>query len=194
MDPGYDALYLKGNQPIAFYSILDNKQLSIQGLGPFDEEKIVKIGFDAEQEGLEMTLELDRKEGLLKDQELLLFDKENGILHDLNIIFLYLQIQREGIFQERFDLLFNSAVLGLDDDDLVEDIKVYIKDQYLIIEAQNLIEQIKVYDALGRLVHKEILQSTYSELNLDRIKMGGFFIVELVDGEGKTLTRKMIKY
>ncbi len=73
MDSGYDALYLKGNQPIAFYSILDNKQLSIQGLGPFDEQKIVRIGFDAEQEGLEMTLELYRKEGLLRDQDIVTF-------------------------------------------------------------------------------------------------------------------------
>ena len=75
MDSGYDALYLRGNQPIAFYSVLDDKKLSIQGLGSFSDDKQVKIGFDAEMEGLEMTIDLGRKEGVLKEQDILLFDR-----------------------------------------------------------------------------------------------------------------------
>ena len=43
MDSGYDALYLRGNQPIAFYSVLDNKKLAIQGLGTFNDQKIVNL-------------------------------------------------------------------------------------------------------------------------------------------------------
>lgn len=194
MDYGYDAIYLKGSQPIGFYSLLDSKQLSIQGLGPFDEEKVIQIGFDAALEGIEMTLEIDRMEGLLTDQDILLFDNENGKLHDLNTSPYIFNYNGKGTFSDRFSLLFNSAVLGIDEDIIPEAVKIYMKDQYLIIEAQHLVEQIKVYDALGRLVLKKQPRSAYNELNLDRIKTGGFFIVELVDSEGKALTRKMIKY
>ena len=141
-----------------------------------------------------MTLEINRKEGLLKDREILLFDKENGNLHDLNTSAYSFTYNGKGVFKDRFSLLFNSAVLGLDEDVMAEDIKIYLKDQYLIIEAQNLIEHIKVFDALGRLIRKDRPQSAYNELNLDRIKTGGFFIVELVDDKGKTFTKKMIKY
>ena len=141
-----------------------------------------------------MKIELSRKEGLLRDQDILLLDDDNGILHDLNLSPYDFTYEDTGSFQDRFSLLFNSAVLGLDEDAITQDVKVYMKDQNLIIHAQNIIEQIKVYDALGRLVHKEQTQSDYFELNLDRIKMGGFFIIELVDNEGKTITRKMVKY
>ena len=194
MDSGYDALYLRGNQPIAFYSVLDDKKLSIQGLGSFSDDKQVKIGFDAEMEGLEMTIDLGRKEGVLKEQDILLFDHYNDVLHDLNTSPYTFKYDGKGQFKDRFSLLFNSSTLGLDEGTIVEEVKVFVKDQYLIIDAQNLIEQVKIYDTLGRLILKKQPQSVYSEFNLDRIKTGGFFIVELTDESGKTLNRKMIKY
>ncbi len=92
---------------------------------------------------------------------MLLLDKDHGILHDLNTS-SYTFTYEGRIFQDRFNLVFNSAVLGLDEDAIVEDVKVYMKDQNLIVEAQDLIEQIKVYDALGRLVRKEQPQSAYT--------------------------------
>ena len=141
-----------------------------------------------------MKIELSRKEGLFRDQDILLLDNDNGILHDLNLSPYNFTYEGKGSFEDRFSLLFNSVVLGLDEDTVAQDVKVYMKEQHLIIDAQDLIEQIKVYDALGRLILKEQTLADYFELNLDRIKMGGFFIVELVDAEGKTLTRKMVKY
>jgi secreted PhoX family phosphatase len=194
MDSGYDALYLKGSQPISFYSVLKDKKLTIQGFGPFNDQKMVNLGFDADVEGLEMTIELSRKEGLLRDQDILLLDNDNGMVHDLNSSPYTFKYEGKGSFDDRFSLAFNSTVLGLDDDINVQDVKVYMKDQYLIVDTQDPIEQIKVYDALGRLLLKQQTQSAYNELNLDRIKMGGFFIVELVDATGKTLTKKMVKY
>ncbi len=194
MDSGYDALYLSGNQPIAFYSVLDDKKLAIQGLGPFDDQKVVDLGFDAEKEGLEMKIELSRKEGLLRGQDILLRDNANEMVHDLNSSPYIFKYDGKGSFKQRFSLLFNSTVLGLDEDIVDKDVKIYIQDQNLIIEGENLIEHIKVYDALGRLVIKEKTHSANNELNLDRIQMGGFFIVELVDNEGKTFSRKMINY
>ena len=141
-----------------------------------------------------MKIELDHMEGLLKDQEILLLDNENGIVHYLNMSPYIFKYEGKGSFEDRFSLVFNSAVLGLDEDILDEDVKIFMKDQYLIIETQNLIEQVKLYDALGRLMFKEHPRSNYSELNLDKIRMGGFFIVELVDEAGKTFNRKMIKF
>jgi len=69
-----------------------------------------------------------------------------------------------------------------------------MKDQHLVIDAQRVFEQVKVYDALGRLFLREKPRATHSEINLDQIRMGGFFIVELIDETGRTLNRKMIKY
>ncbi len=194
MDTGYDALYLRGNQPIAFYSLMDNNELSIQGFGPFDEDKVVKIGFDSELESLEMTIALDRKEGLLKDHDILLLDKDKGVLHDMNASSYTFNYEGKGAFKDRFSLLFNSTVLGVDEDTVFEDLKVYMNDQNLIIDAQSSVIQVKIYDALGRLILKEHPESTYSEINLDRIIQGGFFLVEIIDDGGKAFTRKMIKY
>jgi len=194
MDFGYDSKYLKGNQPIALYSLLDKSKLSIQVLGTFNDQKVVKIGFDADLEGLDMKIELSRKEGLLRDQEILLWDNDDGILHDLNSSPYHFVYDGKGSFIDRFNLLFNSAVLGVDQNIVDEDINIYMKDQNLIIDASNLIEQIKIYDTLGRLVLNAFPQTYHSELELDRIQTGGFFIVELIDDHRKTLIKKMIKY
>ena len=133
-------------------------------------------------------------EGALQTADIYIYDNYLHNKHNLKASDYHINNVEIGEYPDRFSLFFNSAVLGLDEDTIEQDVKVYMKNQNLIIEAQDLMEQIKVYDALGRLVHKEQTQSDYFELNLDRIKMGGFFIVELVDAEGKTLTRKMIKY
>ena len=100
----------------------------------------------------------------------------------------------KGAFRDRFSLLFHKAVLGLDEEISVKDVKIYMKDQILIIDAQNIIQQVKVYDALGRLIQKRHPQSTYSELNLDQVRPGSFFVVKLIDEMGAILNRKMIKY
>lgn len=193
LDVGYDAFYLKGNPSINFYSVLEDKKLVIQGLGSFHEDKVIKIGFDSEIEDLEMTIEMDHGQGIFKDQEILLFDNEKGLLHDLSSSPYRFNFKGTGSFMDRFSLAFNKAILGLDEDN-EEELKIYIQDHHLVVESRNHIEQIRVYDTLGRLIILRVPHSRYSEFLLDPIKDGAFFIVELIDSQGQVSTRKMIRY
>ncbi|MCA0933333.1 PhoX family protein [Lutimonas saemankumensis] len=193
LDAGYDAFYLSGNQTIDFYSVLDNNKLAIQGLAPFNEEKVIKIGFDSEIEDQEMKIEIDHRQGLFRDRQIFLFDNENSTIHDLTVSPYYFNYEGTGTYMHRFSIVFNRAILSLDDE-IEEEIKIYIQNEHLIVEANDPIDQIKIYDTLGRLLIKRFPKSSYSKFRLDPVKFGGVFIVELSGYGGKSTARKMIKY
>ncbi|MDN3642825.1 DUF839 domain-containing protein [Lutimonas halocynthiae] len=196
MDLGYDALYLKGSQPIDFYSFLSDSdvKLAIQGREPFHEDMVIDLGFEVASEGVEMQFEIDKIEGVLKDHDVLLHDKELEVLHDLNTAPYTFNYKGTGSFKDRFSLVFNSAVLNVDELQTNQDINMYMNDGKLFIDSPWFIQQIKIYDIQGRLLQVYNPNSSNTELNIEPISRINFFMVQVFNEQGETFTRKMIRY
>lgn len=196
LDLGYDALYLKGSQPIDFYSLLSDSdlKLAIQGREPFHEDMVIDLGFEAVNEGVEMLFEIDKIEGVLKDHDILLKDRELDVLHDLNKGPYTFNYEGKGTFKERFSLVFNSAVLHVDELQTDQDIIMHMDEGKLIIDAPWFMQQIRIYDIQGRLLHINSPNSSNTELNMELILRGNFFMVQIVNEQGNTFTRKMIRH
>ena len=199
MDLGYDALYLKGSQPIDFYSFLSDSdvKLSIQGRErrePFHEDMVIDLGFESSDEGIELQFEIDKIEGEFEDQEVLLSDKGLGVLHDLKAGPYTFSYKDSGSFKDRFSLVFNSAVLNVDELQTNQDINMYMNDGKLFIDSPWFMQQIKIYDIQGRLLLVYDPNSSHAELNIDSILRVNFFMVQVFNEKGNSFTRKMLKY
>ena len=196
LDLGYDALYLKGGQPIDFYSFLtdSDEKLSIQGRESFHEDIVIDLGFETDIEGIDMQFEIGKIDGELKDQDILLRDKEAGVLHDLNIAPYTFSYKGKGSFKERFSLVFNSVVLGVDELQADQKIEMYLNNDRLYIDSPWFMEQIKIYDIQGRLLKVYKPKASHVELIIDPVLRGNFFIVEVFNEKGNTFVKKMIRY
>lgn len=193
-DIGFDALYLKGSQAIDFYSVLDDERLTIQGLGSLTHEKSVKIGFETQAEDVDITLEIGKVQGSLRDKEVFLMDHKSGKIHDLSTSSYSFSVQETGVYNDRFSLLFNSSLLSLEDPEEFDPLKVYLRSGLLIVDGNKLIRELKIYDSLGRLLEQKEPSSDYYELNLEHLTTGGLYIVELIDNEGASYTKKLVFY
>jgi hypothetical protein len=194
MDPGFDARYLSGSQSVEFYSLLSGKRVSIQGLGALTDKTAIDLGFETQNEGLTLTLELSRLEGELKTREILLLDRENGEIHDLKRSPYSFVYQGKGIVDDRFQILFEGTLLGIDEEHVENSTALYIRNDFLVVDAPEVVDKVNIYDTLGRRILTNRPHSEQFELNLEAIDDGNLIIVELIDVRGGSTSRKMLKF
>ncbi len=194
MDLGYDAIYLDGGRSSGFYSLLNETKLAIQGLGAFEASKKIELGFEVKTEGNTMTIEIDRIEGILNEAEVVLVDHELAVMHNLKQKAYHFNYGTKGEFLERFSIVFNSAILLNEDASVSENINIYVQDENLFVDSPKEINDIKIYDILGRNLISDRPESKSFEMNLDELEKGSLFIVKIKGVNGFELTRKMIKY
>lgn len=83
-DAGFDADALNGNSYLGFYSMADNRTLTIQAKPyPQQESDVVPLGFTATAAG-SYFIELDRGDAYFTSQPIYLKDQELNLLHDLH--------------------------------------------------------------------------------------------------------------
>ena len=155
---------------------------------------VIELGVESSIEGIELQFEIDKIEGEFEEHEVMLNDKELGVLHDLNTAPCTFKYNAEGNFNERFSLVFNSAILNVDELQTDQKIIMYMNDGKLMIDSPLHMQQIKLYDIQGRLLQVYKPNSSNAELNIDHISKVNFFMVQIVNEKGNTLTRKMLRY
>ncbi len=193
-DPGYDAYYLDNGGSVDFYSLLGNKKLAIQGLGPFEPSFKIDLGLDIFREVLDLKIEIDRAEGLLQDSEIFLMDKELGLLHDLNQGAYHFKNNDTGSFTSRFSLVFNNTILSEEDLSFEDGLNVYVEEERLFVDAEQEIAEIRIHDLLGRQLMSDQPKKNSFQLGIEKLQTGSFFIVELKGTNGTIATKKMVKY
>ena len=194
MDTGYDAIYLDGGRQLGLYSLLDERKLVIQGLGTFEDAKRIDMGFAVKSEGLTLTMEIDRAEGILSEAEIILIDHELEVMHDLKQKEYQFNYDSIGEYLDRFSIVFNSTILSTEGVNEQIKVLVYIKDGELFVDSPEIINEIKIFDILGRLVLSHNPASEVVQLNIDKIDTGSFFIIKVTGENSLDISRKMIKY
>ena len=193
-DPGYDAYYLDNGGSVAFYSLLKNKKLAIQGLGPFEPSLKIDLGIDISDNDMDLLIEMERAEGPLQDAEIFIMDHTLGALHDLKQGSYHFENNTAGSFDNRFSLVFNSAILSEEDLSFAEGLIIYLEEETLIVDGVEEIDEIRLYDILGRQLMSDRPKMNSFQLGIENIRTGSFFIVELKGKNGTITTKKMLKY
>jgi hypothetical protein len=113
-DSRFDGETFSGNQFIDFYSVVQDKNLTIQGRAlPFDEKDEVPLGYNTTIEGA-FTISLDEADGFMSNQSVFLEDKLTNTVFDLKAG-NYTFNTAKGTFNDRFVLKYANKTLGMED-------------------------------------------------------------------------------
>jgi hypothetical protein len=191
VDKGYDALKLESGNPISLYSHINNDKYVIQSLDSFNDEKTIRLGFDTKVSPRMFTIKIDKTEGVLKDQEIILTDNLSGESTDLSKGDYTFNQTETGEFNDRFTLQFTTA-LDVDDEILSKDLNIYPNPvtDILSIDSKTIqITKVEIYSIIGQKV--KIVNSGFNTISTDNLS-GGIYLIKVFSEKGNTI-RKLIK-
>ena len=156
LDAGIDAMYFNDGD-LALTSLIDNKEYIIQGRSlPFIETDVVPLGFKSNIAG-SFTISLADLDGLFaENQAIFLKDNLTSVLHNLKLSD-YTFTTQAGIFNERFQVQYNST-LGSNNSEVVENnVIVAIDNQEITINSGAVIlDKIDFIDVTGRVIYSKV--------------------------------------
>ncbi|MFN3756257.1 MAG: T9SS type A sorting domain-containing protein, partial [Flavobacterium sp.] len=193
LDPAIDGKYINDSQT-AFYTILNEEAYVIQGRAlPFDNNDIVPLGFKTTQAGI-YQISLMNADGLFTSEQQPIFikDLDLNITHDFaegNYSFT----SELGIFDSRFELLFNNETLSVNQPELgVLDILVFNKEGVLNIQStQNILKKVTLYDVNGRILLQQQPYSNTTQISLQEFSRQ-MILVTIETQNGTSTTKKII--
>jgi len=160
-DPGIDGKYINDSDT-AFYTLLNHESYVIQGRSlPFNVNDIVPLGFKTTQEGT-YQISLIQKDGLFisEQQDVFLKDHELNLTHNFEEGD-YSFTSGTGVFEERFEIVFQNEVLNIQQPIKNEIGVVYVQGNQIIVNVGNHeLMNFKVYDLTGRVIFEQLLNNT----------------------------------
>jgi hypothetical protein len=192
-ESNYDGASFNGNQFINFYSINQNKKLTIQGRAlPFDESDLVPLGYKTTIAG-DFKIAIDQTDGFLVAMKIYLEDKLLGKTQDLSEADYNFSTEI-GSFDDRFVLTYASKTLGTEDfKDLGNAVVVSNTNKEIKISAPiNEISKVFIYDISGRQIYMK------SKVNKDELIISSLLsseqllIVKVLLQNNSTVTKKII--
>lgn len=191
-DYKYDGELSEAGNPVSFYSLLDDKRLTIQGRAlPFADSDTHPIGYMAPVQGT-YTIQLAAFDGLFEEQSVYLEDKQLGVIHDLKNA-PYTFVTPQGAFDDRFLIRFTAETLTVNPFSVQEVIVVKNQSDVEILASSNMmLDKVNLFDMRGRLItSKENINAnatTFKSLNL----ASQILLVQIFDINGNSVTKKLI--
>ena len=189
-DEDFDAESFNGNQFVDFYSIVDTKELVIQGRSlPFEETDLIQLGYSSTIEG-DFNFSIDQMDGLFTfPQDVFIKDKDLQTEHNLKEGPYFFKTAK-GTFNDRFVLSFISRSLKREDFEIkANEISVFVNKQNIFIDAgKNNIKNILVFDISGKQIYRKnnIKNTNFSIENLLTKHQILFVKVSLENGHYRT--------
>lgn len=188
----YDGELSEAGNPVSFYTLNEDKKLTIQGRAlPFAETDTHPIGFKAPSQGLH-TIQLALYDGLFADQKVYLEDNLLNVIHDLKIS-SYEFFTEEGTFDNRFILRFTNETLSVNLFS-VENVKVIKKETAIEVLASTsmVLDKVNLFDMRGRLIatNQNINANTTTFTNLNIASQ--ILLVQIFDKDGNSVTKKLL--
>ncbi|WP_165698033.1 T9SS sorting signal type C domain-containing protein [Flavobacterium nackdongense] len=155
-DKLYDGESFDGNDFLDFYSINEDKNLTIQGRAlPFDENDEVSLGYRIAVAGT-FTINIDETDGKLANQDVYLEDKLTHTTINLkNDKYTFSTLA--GTFDDRFVLRYTNKTLGTTDFDATEKtVLVSVKNKQIKVSSfGETIDKVIIFDLLGRKLYQK---------------------------------------
>jgi len=198
----YDAAKnLSSNTAVKFGSIIDNNPnlfaIQARNISGLNEDEIIPIAFKTSINVATIyTISIDNLEGdFLTNNPIYLKDNLTSTIHDLTASD-YNFTSNVGEFNNRFEIVFNNASLGIDNEDISSNNLSIIElenDNVMFKVGQNLkIKTIEIFDTLGKIIYS-FKGDNYSEtFNLKNLNEN-LYIAKVTLNNGQTITKKAIK-
>ncbi len=189
-DQNLDAIKVKGNPNLAFYSLLNDKEYAIQSLSQnIDNLKVVALGYDA-------TLAGNYKLNVIKkfnfgNSFIYLNDLLNNSLTLMNETSEYQFVSQAGTFKNRFQIIISEKILSVPNVSNESHFLIYSQNKEVFIQATDKVyrdAQFVVYDILG----KEILRGKMIDTITNfQINSQGTFIIKIIENN-KVYNQKIV--
>jgi len=192
-DSRFDGESFDGQEYVDFYSINQEKNLTIQGRAlPFDKNDEVVLGYRTTING-NFTINIDETDGVLSNQEVFLEDKlanKTVNLKEGNHTFN----TKAGTFDDRFVLRYTDKTLATTDFNARENnVLVSIKNKKIQINSfAKTIDKVIIFDLLGRQIYQKNKVNNYELLLSDFVSSHQVLIIKTSLENGTTVTEKVI--
>ncbi len=189
VDAQLDGAYINDSET-ALTTLIEGNEFAVQARAPFESTDIVTVGFKAATAGT-YTISIDHTDGLFADgQEIFLKDKLTGSLHSL-VNGSYSFSTEAGVFNDRFEIVYQEAVLGLTDLSLANDLVVYTNGQGIMVKSGQKMVSATVYDLSGKII---AIRSSIgqTELKLAHAAKNTVLIVKIVLENNAVVVKKIM--
>lgn len=191
VDNGFDSNYFNDSE-LALTSLINNNEYVIQGRNlPFINTDIVYLGFKTDV-AQDFTISLANFDGLFADnQDIFLKDNATNTLHNLKLEG-YTFTSQIGVFNDRFEVQYNST-LGNSNPNLVDNnILVAVKDQKIKVSAgTEVINKIEVIDISGRILYSQDGIGA-SNAVVENLTGGNQMLIVRISTQGNSVVNKKI--
>lgn len=192
-EPRYDAKFPQKSSD-RFYSIIDDKELIIQGRQyPFSKTDLVTLGMAHFAAG-NYKIEISDREGIFSNgQKIYLKDKQTGVITNLSQE-SYSYTAEAGENNTRFEIIYEPETVLIANESVKGECIIYRDASDFVVKSKDkTIENIELYDASGRLVLK-MKANNNKELRFNAEKLHqGMYIVKVITKVG-VITKKIINY
>jgi hypothetical protein len=194
-DNSFDGESFGGNNFVDFYSINEDKNLTIQGRAlPFDKNDAIPIGYRSTIKGV-FSIAIDQVDGLLVSQDVFIEDKSNNVIQNLKQG-AYNFSTEVGTFKNRFVLRYvnTSKTLRTGTFKVIENTVLVssTNKQIKINSSKELINKVQVFDLLGKLIYKknDVNSNEFVITNLEMDHQ--LVLVKIVLQNGTIVTKKIV--
>ncbi|REC66668.1 T9SS type A sorting domain-containing protein [Epilithonimonas hispanica] len=189
-DSDFDAELLSVGKD-SFWSIIDNKKLGIQGRqAPLFNDDIVKLGMKAADDGT-YTISLKDREGIFSTTQTV-YLKDKYLNKVINITENpYSFSTTAGTYDDRFEVVYRPSENLAADNVVKKGIQIYKDSQNFIVKSDENLEEVSLYDALGRLLFNT--KNAKNEVLINKtILAEGMYIIKAYS-RNTMLTKKVLK-
>jgi len=194
-ESNYDGIRAGTELNVKFYSILDEKELAIQGRPVLKGDEMIPLGFYITKPD-QFTISIDKIEGVISNENsnVYLLDNKLGVVHDLKDSDYSFNVLQAGYDNERFVIQFQGSSLGIDEQ-FKSDKKFIVtnRDNGFDVNSNRVVEFIQIYDIMGRLLISRSPNQKSFHLNANNIKKGTILIVQATIDK-VIVNKKIVKY
>ncbi|MBC7846989.1 MAG: T9SS type A sorting domain-containing protein [Flavobacterium sp.] len=198
----FDGESYDGNNFLDFYSVLQDKNLAIQGRAlPFDKNDEVPLGYRAAVDGT-FTMKIGQTDGVLSNQDVYIEDKLTNTIFDLksgNYTFSTVA----GTFNDRFVLRYkdtSNKTLGVDETDANDGIVVLYSNNYKTLIIRNnlkdsTVNSVTLFNMLGqKIAYWDVKGREQTTIQIPIKNLSSeIYIVKIKTTKGETSKKIVIK-
>jgi len=174
------------------YNVINNTEYVIQGKGlPFADTDEIALGLKATTAGT-YSIALENVDGLFTTQNVYVKDNVTNTIHDIKQA-PYSFTTTDGVFNDRFKVVFTNVVLANPSFVSDESIVVFTQNEELKINASQEMAKVEVFDVLGRNIYNNSKVND-KVLNISSIaNRNQALLVKITFTTGQSVTKKVIK-
>lgn len=192
-DNAFDGQSFDGNEFVDFYSVNEDKNLTIQGRAlPFDENDEVLLGYSSTIAGI-FSIDIDTVDGLLSNKNVFIEDKITNSIKNLKLG-AYSFSTVAGTFNDRFVLHYKDKTLGRGDFETADtQIVISVKNRQIKVDSpKETIDKVLIFDLLGKQIYKKISIGNNEHIIPNLASSEQALVVKVVLQNGQTVSRKII--